>query len=220
MGFWDGSEGFGIPVAFQGLGGSPGCSTGIKSGNFSVKLPDPRPRLHPHPAPSHPRPAPGTPQAPIPRLFSCSGGRDFIPGSLPGGSGIVTAATRGSRQGEKRDAAHRDPREAAADPGWIPAGSAPHSPSSSRNGSPPKPSRGWTTNPGPAVAPLGLRSAPGSQQLSKGTTRGKTTENPRCREALPPPHQHSSSPSASRIPARIRASASPAPLRASRGGTW
>lgn len=172
-GFWDGSEGFGIPVAFQGLGGAPGCSTGIKSGNFSLKLPDPRPRLHPHPAPSHPRPAPGTPQAPIPRLFSCSGGRDFIPGSLPGGSGIVTAATSGSRQGEKRDAAHRDPREAAADPGWIPAGSAPHSPSSSRNGSPPSPAGAGPPTPGPRWPPSGSGALPDPSSSAKALREEK-----------------------------------------------
>lgn len=101
-----------------------------------------------------------------------------------------------------------------------PGGICPTFPELLRERIPPKPSRGWTTNPGPAVAPFGLRSAPGSQQLSKGTTRGKTTENPRSRQALPPPHQHSSSPSASRIPARIRGPAAPAPLRASRGSTW
>lgn len=69
-GFWDGGQGvFGIPAAFQGLGGARNAPTGIKPVNsFPVQGCGSNPILCPI----------RVPRAPIPR--------GFILGSLPGGS--------------------------------------------------------------------------------------------------------------------------------------
>lgn len=158
------------------------------------------------------------PQDPIPRRFSRSKGRDFILGSLPsdsrGGSGVGLSplsrpvATLGSGQGQKRDVARWDSRE---DPGWIQAGSAPHSRSSSGNG------RAWTTRSGPVVAPWSSGALPDPRSSAKALREEKLRKIGNPEEPLPL-HQQSSNPRASgKIPRRN--SRAPAPLRASLG-TW
>lgn len=152
----------------------------------------------PSPSCSHPRP-PGE---------WISRERDFILGSLPGGSSQLPLGLfplpHVDLGREKSGMWHIG---TAGKQQQIPAGSTWD-----------LPQEGLGHQPWARGGPLGFRSAPGSQKLSKGTTRGKTMEK-RGSLRCCPLHQQSSSPRASRIPTRIRSSAAPAPLRASLG-TW
>lgn len=159
MGFWDGSEGFGIPAAFQGLGGVQGCCqhpTGRKSGNFSIKLPIPRPWLHPHPAPT-PGPQgngfPGkgilssdpSPVAAPGCLWDCSLCHTWISAGRKAGCGTLGPLGSGSRS-------QLDP------PGIYPR-------------------KGWTTSPGPAVAPSGSGALPDPRSSAKALREEKLWKN-------------------------------------------